>query len=147
MAVRGRNLGADVGLAEVIGMGNVSLGSSSGRLTLAKRSSVQLGEFSALVAQTQSGGETTGAYTFDLKMYVDKVATTLLSGPMPDNSAYKVELTTRDGTLAWASAYQNAADRVFPIGTLFTVETGGEAAAADMIAFYLQIREYGAPPA
>ena len=59
------------------------------------------------------------------------------------------EFTTRDATFKFAPAYENASSRVFKKGTkifgLNTSISGG--AATDAAIVYIQVEEFGAPPA
>jgi hypothetical protein len=57
------------------------------------------------------------------------------------------KFTTRDGTLAWAAAYQDPSARVFPAGSVLFAQGDGAAAAADTIVVYGATSEFGAPPA
>jgi hypothetical protein len=59
------------------------------------------------------------------------------------------EFTTRDATFKFATAYENASSRVFKKGTKIfgrnTSISGG--AATDAAIVYIQVEEFGAPPA
>ena len=57
------------------------------------------------------------------------------------------EFTTRDGTLAFASGYENLADRVFPKGTQFFARPTAAGSSGDVVVAYIQTEEFGAPPA
>jgi len=70
-------------------------------------------------------------------------------GEVAAGASVGTEYTTRDGSLKFVTAYQNASDRVFPKGTKFSVAQQGNSAgnANDDFIAYMQLEEFGAPPA
>lgn len=149
MAVRGRNLANDVRGDKIVFTGAAALTSTSGLLAYALRSSVQLDEFTLQNTNTHTGSATSGggSEVATLKVYYNGVGTTLAVATAVEGTARNSEFTTRDGTIAWETAYENAAARVFAKGSSFAVETSAGSNNGDVFVALLCHHEYGAPPA
>lgn len=156
MAILGKNLGPGARSDQTMISGNTAAVVSSGSgkfLCAAARTSKQLDEFSVTVANCHGAATTTtGIEIIQLRAmrdnYSDGVGgTLLLTATIPSGTAIGSELTTRDGTLAWASAYANAADRVFQKGTIFLSANDAGSEASDIFILNLASKDFGAPPA
>jgi len=161
MAIRGRNLSASAQskLKGLLGTSSAGTGGSAmvaGLMTVAARSSIQVLELGITVAMgtAASGNTTTTATASGLAIYYRKPggAPVKLAGmALPSASTVGSEYTTRDGTLAFEAAYDHAAKRVFPKGTIIGIEwdaaNGGNTGATDVIVGYVCAPDFGAEPA
>lgn len=126
--------------------------SSVGGLGFVVRTSQQILEFGGTITSGSVSNTTIDPNGFSFTLYYVKpgsasgVALTTAK-VVAGGSAVGSEFTTRDGTVAWASAYANARDRVIPKGSRIFAkidEAGGD--AGDKITCYIKTNEYGAPP-
>lgn len=154
MAILGKNLGPGERSNQGIVSGNTVTDVSSGNskfLGAAARTSKQLDEFSVTVAGCHTGTTTSGgSEVIQLRAVRDDYltdGTVILTATVVVGTALGSELTTRDGTLSWESAYANAADRVFQKGTIFYASNDAGSAASDMFILNLASKDFGAPPA
>ena len=156
MAILGKNLGPGARSDQHMVSGNAAAVVSSGTgkfLGGAARTSKQLDEFSVTVANCHGAAViTTGIEVIQLRAVRDDYTdapggTLLLTATIPSGTALGSELTTRDGTLTWESAYANAADRVFQKGTIFFAANDAGSAASDIYIINLASKDFGAPPA
>jgi len=157
MAITGRNMnvGAKMGTAVIAGNSTAVSG-----LGVSPRSSMKVEELGLTVA-----GVNDAVTPFDLGGAV-VVEFRVLSGGSSNLSAFLAgmgdvvatctmtsatttgsQFTTRDGTLAWAAAYQDPSARVFPAGSILMARGNGSGNAADTIVVYGATSESGAPPA
>ena len=155
MAVRGRNLANDARAAFVrcAGTGAIDF-PAAGPLAVAARSSIQVDEFGVTVVGCAPSGTADSPEVIQLRftnndghINPEEAGTVFATCTVPTGTAYGSEFTTRDGTIAWASGYANAADRVFQKGVTVHVSNSAASHNADGYMVFVASHEYGAPPA
>tara|TARA_R110002012_G_scaffold196583_1_gene365021 strand:+ start:2972 stop:3439 length:468 start_codon:yes stop_codon:yes gene_type:complete len=155
MPILGRNAGTSdlnlkegsivcQGAAETVSGNKAVVNTTGGRFQrfafdLAARASIEVDEAGVTIISTGGGGDT------DVVFYAN--TTPIASAIFNSASTALTEFTTRDGSLAWASGYENRADRVFPKGTIIQVGFGGNAHTNAMFTTYAVTKEAGAGPA
>lgn len=106
---------------------------------LAARASIEVDEVGVTIISTGGGGDS------DIVFYAN--TTPIATAIFNSASVALTEFTTRDGSLAWASGYENRADRIFSKGTTIQVGFGGNAHTNASFATYAVTKEAGAGPA
>ena len=158
MAITGRNMnvGAKMGTAVIAGNSGVPVG-----LSISPRSSMKVEELGVTVAGVADAGtpfdllgdvvvtfRVIAGGSSSLGAYITGLGVTLGVCTMDTNTTTGSQFTTRDGTLAWAAAYQDTSSRVFPAGSILTAQlTTSSGSANDHIVVYGATSEFGAPPA
>ena len=163
MAIRGRNASGLLTQESSTGL-NVNTTGTAGPILGACRTSVQIKEAGFTIVQGTAGANnnTLTTATFTIGLFVIPPGTAIGSAlevasiVVPLSQTVGSEFTTRDGTLSFTdntaltppgANYKNASERVFPKGTQIYAIPTVAGTNTDTVVAYIQVEEFGAPPA
>lgn len=160
MPVRGKNASGLIN--QKVGTELAGNSTDIAPLITACRTSIFIGELGAVITKGGGGTNATTAGKVHPSIWYQSpgAAAAILASKSGDNDAtaseYTLgtvvgsEFTTRDATFKFAPSFVNAASRVFPKGTKFwgqNTSTSGASGTNDGFVVYIQVEEFGAPPA